>query len=111
MRLARAYYRAHFPGEPQQSEQWQASDGPARLAWKYLTKISPFKVSPRSVARGGRITISGRLLQHTSAWRGFGHQQILIIFRRPGSKLWYWIVKTKTSAMGTALSAGSEVVA
>lgn len=100
VRLARAYYRAHFPGEPQQSEQWQPSTGPVRLAWKYLTKISPFKVSPHSVAHGGRITISGRLLQHTSAWRGFGHQQILIIFRRPGSKLWYWIVKTKTSAGG-----------
>lgn len=100
VRLARAYYRAHFPGEPQQGEPWQPSTGPAQLAWKYLTKISPFKVSPRHVAQGGHITISGRLLQRTSGWQDFGHQQILIIFRRPGSKVWYVIAKTKTGAGG-----------
>ncbi|HET7016931.1 MAG TPA: hypothetical protein VFI65_23610 [Streptosporangiaceae bacterium] len=99
-RLARAYYRAHFPGEPQQGEPWQSSTGPAQLAWKYQTKFSPFTVSPRHVAKGGRITISGRLLQDTSGWRGFGHQQVLIIYRKPGQKTWYWIAKTRTSAAG-----------
>jgi hypothetical protein len=63
-----------------------AVDCPAQLAWKYKTKFSAFTISPRHVPKGGRITISGRLLQDTSGWRGFGHQQVLIIYRKPGRK-------------------------
>ncbi len=97
-RLARAYYRAYFPGDSVQL--WEPSASAARLAWKYLTMVSSFKVSPRRVAAGGHVAISGALLQQTSGWRAFAHQQILIIYRRPGQKTWFWIVRTTTSSDG-----------
>jgi hypothetical protein len=95
---ARAYYRAHFPGDA--GQHWQPSTGPAILAWKYLTKISSLKVAPTHVAPGGHLTVSGQLLADTSGWKPYGHQQVLIIYRKPGKKTWYYLARATTNHSG-----------
>ena len=98
VRSARAYYRVYSPGDA--AQQIQPSVSPSRLAWKYLTKIRSLKVSPRQVAVGGHIRISGQLLQDTKGWKAFGHQQILIVYRKPGRKTWFIVASTRTSSHG-----------
>jgi hypothetical protein len=95
-RLANAYYRADYPG----SVSFQPVVTKAVHAWKYVTEISPLHVSPLSVARGGKITVSGRLRQYIRSWRNFSRQQILIILKPRHSKIWYWIYKVTTNSKG-----------
>ena len=98
VKLARAYYRASFT--PQAGADLLSSVSPPVLAWKYQTKITSLKVSARKVARGGRLTISGQLLQDTRRWVGYGHQFLQIAYRKPGAKNSYWIVKVTTNSAG-----------
>jgi len=98
VKLARAYYRASFT--PQAGAELLSSVSPPVLAWKYQTKITSLKVSARKVAKGGKLTISGQLLQDTSRWVGYGHQRVQIVYRKPGAKNSYWIVKVTTNSAG-----------
>jgi hypothetical protein len=95
-RFADAYYRAEYLGN--------ASFLPVVTkvahAWKYFTEVASVNVSPRSVRHGGKITVSGHLLQYVRSWRDFGHQQILIILQPKGSKTWFWIYKVTTNSRG-----------
>ncbi len=83
--LAAAYYRAIAPA----SSQWQATVGRTVYLWKYLTKITSFAVTPRHVAKGGHIRVSGRLWTSNGhgKWRPYGHRRILVIFKYRGT--WY----------------------
>ena len=94
--LASAYYRAISPATPD----YQAATSKAVRQWKYLTRIISVHVSPGRVRRGGKITVSGRLQTYNRAWRNFAHQQVLIILKPRGSKVWYWIVKVRTNSAG-----------
>ena len=98
VKLARAYYRASFT--PQAGEYLLSSVSPPVLAWKYQTKIASLKVSARKVAKGGKLTISGQLQQDTKRWVGYGHQLVQIVYRKPGAKYSYWIVKVTTNSAG-----------
>ena len=98
VKLARAYYRASFT--PEAGENLLSSVSPPVLAWKYQTKIASLKVSARKVARGSKLTISGQLLQDTKRWAGYGHQLVQIVYRKPGAKNSYWIVKVTTNSAG-----------
>jgi hypothetical protein len=63
--LANAYYRAYAPAVPGQMS--AVSTNVIHLQ-RYPTQITGFAISPRSVSRGGKVTVSGRLLQLTSKW-------------------------------------------
>ena len=63
-RLANAYYRAYAPAVPGQVS---AVSNVIHLQ-RYPTQITGFAISPRRVSRGGKVTVSGRLLQLTSKW-------------------------------------------
>ncbi|HUB43065.1 MAG TPA: hypothetical protein VMA72_29785 [Streptosporangiaceae bacterium] len=95
-RLANAYYRGYFPA----SNSYQQAASHAVHQWKYLTRIVSVHVSPSSVGKGGKITVSGRLQQDTGRWHNFSGQRILIVLRPKGSKQWYWIRKVKTNSSG-----------
>jgi hypothetical protein len=97
VKLPSAYYRVVYKGGP--------DDQPAATttihASKYVTRVASVKVSPRRVHKGGKITVSGRLQVHVkSSWRNLGGQQVLIILKPKGSKVWFWIYKVKTSSSG-----------
>ena len=63
-RLANAYYRAYAPAVP---GQMSAVSNVIHLQ-RYSTKITGFTISPRRVKPGGKVTVSGRLLQLTRKW-------------------------------------------
>ena len=96
VRLASAYYRAYFPA----TVDYQAAASTAIQRWKYLTRIISLRVSPSAVRRHGKITVSGRLQTYNRKWRNLAGQQVLIVLKPKGSKLWYWIRKVRTSPSG-----------
>jgi hypothetical protein len=98
VKLASAYYRAYFGGQTDQD--YGSSTSSPVLAAKTLTEITGLRVSATRVAKGARITFTGKLLQYTSGWKAYGHQTILIVYRKPGSKTFYWIVKATTNSAG-----------
>jgi hypothetical protein len=94
--LARAYYRAYSAT----STDYASAASKAVLEWKYLTRIVSLKVSPGTVRKHGKITVSARLRQYNRTWRDFRKQRIPIVLKPRGSKVWYWIVKVTTSKTG-----------
>ncbi len=98
VKLARAYYRASFA--PQAGENLLGSVSGPVLAWKYLTQIASLKVPARRVAKGSNVTISGQLLQDTKRWGPYARQVVQIVYRKPGAKNSYSIVKVTTNSAG-----------
>jgi len=98
VKLARAYYRASFA--PKAGANLQGSVSPPVLAWKYLTKITSLKVSARRVAKGGKLTVSGHLLQDTKRWTPYARQLVQIVYRKRAAKNAFWIVKVTTNSAG-----------
>jgi hypothetical protein len=98
VKLAKAYYRASFT--PQAGANLLGSVSAPVLAWKYLTQVKSLKVSAKRVARSGKLTISGQLLQDSKRWVPYGHQQLEIVYRKPNGKLWYSTIKVTTSSTG-----------
>ncbi len=98
VKLARAYYRVSFT--PQPGADMLGSVSSPVLAWKYATEVKSLTVSARRVASGGKLTISGQLLQDTKRWVPYGHQQLQIIYRKPNGKLWYSSVNVTTNSAG-----------
>jgi hypothetical protein len=82
-----AYYRAYFPGDDVYASAVSAS---TPRVWIYPTRFTPFRASPRSVASGGKVTISGTLqYEQGSTWHGYGDQRITVIFSTNGRTRWY----------------------
>jgi hypothetical protein len=98
VKLARAYYRASF--RPQAGANLLSSVSAPVLAWKYLTQVKSLKVSPRRLARGSKLTISGQLRQDTKRWLPYARQLVEIVYHKPGAKNSYWIVKVRTNSAG-----------
>jgi hypothetical protein len=96
VKLANAWYREQVMAEPGQ----ESSVSKAFHLSKTVTRITGLKVSARSIAKGGSLTVSGTLQQYARGWKSFGSQVVLIILRPKGSKTWYWIKKPHTSANG-----------
>ena len=100
-RLNYAYYRATYAGGTDKAGTgYRGSVSGKVLAWKYGNRISSFTISKRTVAKRGKLTISGRLLYYSGTWRNHAGQQVLIILRPHGSGTWYWIAKSKTDSAG-----------
>jgi len=100
-RLNYAYYRATYPGGTDKAGTgYLGSVSGKVLAWKYGDRISSFAISKRTVAKGGKLTVSGQLRYYSGTWRNHAGQEVLIILRPHGSGTWYWIAKSKTDAAG-----------
>jgi hypothetical protein len=97
-RLARAYYRASFT--PETGAGWQPSVSSSALAWRYRTEIRSLTVSPRKLAKGRKLTVSGQLLRDRQRWVPYGKRAIEIIFRKPGTRKWSDAVKVTTNSKG-----------
>jgi hypothetical protein len=78
--LANAFYRAYAPAVPGQ----MSAVSQVIHLWKYPTKITGFKISPRSVSGAGRVTVSGRLLLLKSKWLADKGAKITIEYRYKG---------------------------
>jgi hypothetical protein len=102
-RLSGAYYRASYPGSA--AERPDTGDLPSVSAvvhaWEYVTRITHFAVSRRTVTRGGKLTTSGRLQYAAGGrWHDLPHKVVQIILLPRGSRIWYWIARVSTSATG-----------
>jgi hypothetical protein len=100
-RLNFAYYRATYAGGTDKAGTgFLGSVSGTVLAWKYGDQISSFATSLRTVAKGGKLTVSGQLRYYSGQWRNHPGQQVLIILRPHGSGTWYWIAKARTNSAG-----------
>ena len=100
-RLNYAYYRATYAGGTDKAGTGYLGSVSGRvLAWKYGDRISSFAISKRTVAKGGKLTVSGQLQYYSGTWRNHAGQEVLIILRPHDSGTWYWIAKSKTDSAG-----------
>ena len=100
-RLNYAYYRATYPGGTDKAGTgYLGSVSGKVLAWKYGDRISSFAISKRTVAKGGKLTVSGQLRYYSGTWRNHAGQEVLIILRPQGRGTWYWIAKSRTDSAG-----------
>jgi hypothetical protein len=105
-----AYYRASFTGAgiiPENAGNLGPSTGflpsasGTALAWKYEDRITGFTVSPHTVSKGGKLTVSGKLQYYLGGtWRDLPRRVVQIILLPAGSRGWYWIAKVTTNAKG-----------
>jgi hypothetical protein len=100
-RLNYAYYRAVYAGGADRAGTgYPPAVSGKVLAWKYEDRITSFSVSTRTVAKGGKLTVSGRLQYYFAKWRNYPGQQVPIILRPQGSKTWYYITVAQTNPAG-----------
>ncbi|MEU4696279.1 hypothetical protein [Nonomuraea dietziae] len=64
------------------------------------TKIVDFGAHPDVVAKGDRISVSGRLLAERDGWKGYGDQRVTITFREKGTDAYRHITTVGTSRSG-----------
>jgi hypothetical protein len=91
--LANAYYRAFAPAVPGQ----MSAVSQVIHLWKYPTKITGFTITPRTVGRNGKVTVSGRLWERKKKRTPDARQRIVIEFR----------YKNKTYVIGQRLTTDS----
>lgn len=82
--VASAYYRLSYPG----SKDYLPAASTAIHEAKILTKITNFRISPRSVARNGYVTVSGRLWKDVKGWHPLARQRVWILFHYKST--WYY---------------------
>jgi hypothetical protein len=81
--VANARYRLSFAA----NQGLQAAATKAVHLWRYPTRITSFKITPRRVAANGVVTISGRLWHDTTSWHPYARHKVAILFRAQGK--WY----------------------
>jgi hypothetical protein len=110
---ANAFYRASYAATA--ARQAATGDLPSAggvvHAWKYVTRITGFTVSERTVASGGKLTATGRLQYESDGkWRNVARQTVQIILLPKGSKTWYWIARVMTNPWGKFTSTVTDPV-
>lgn len=95
-KLANAYYRADFPG----SYSFQPTVSSVIHAWRYQTRITDYKVSPRAISTGDKLRISGRLWVRGRIWKPYGKRKVEIIYNEKGTSYWGQLPAVKTSYGG-----------
>ena len=111
-KLANAYYRADFPG----NYSFQHTVTSVVHSWRYQTRITGYKVSPRSVSTRGKVKISGRLWWHGKSWKPYGKRKVDIVYNEKGTHYWAHLGNPiKTSSGGyfseTAVAGSGKFVA
>jgi hypothetical protein len=106
-RLINAYYRVVIPA----SNVIEAFRSPVVHSFLFRSKVTKFNIRPRTVYRGGHITLTGRLKrQHGKSWRAYAHKRIVILARMKSRKVWSVVTSRRTNATGRfslRLTAGS----
>src|SRR5260370_27095280 len=74
-------------------------------SWRYSTKITDYKVSPRAVSTRGTVKISGRLWWHGTSWKPYGHRKVDIIYNEKGTSYWAHLGPAVTTSAGGYFSA------
>jgi hypothetical protein len=95
-RLPNAYYRANFAA----TDSFQAAVSRVIHAWRIQTRIVYFNVSPRAVANGTPVTITGRLEVHGKSWTGWGGQQVEFSYNQKGTSFWGSLDTSRTNSRG-----------
>ncbi|TQM74798.1 hypothetical protein FHX40_1482 [Thermopolyspora flexuosa] len=95
------WYRAEYDGSktthPAKSEADRVTVKPRELA----TRISDFDVAPRSVAAGGKVTVTGRLQAADGrGWDGVRGRRVDIFFQEKGSGEWVRVGSDRTDRFG-----------
>jgi hypothetical protein len=105
--LSNAYYRAVYAGSAVSADMlgtgtgYLSSVSATVRSWLYTDRITDFKVTPHSVRKGGKLTVSGKLQYHPgSKWLNLSGRTVLIILRPAGSTIWYYITKVRTNSKG-----------
>ena len=81
------YYRASFAGDATYAAATSARTG---RVWIYPTRFQPFRVSPASLAPGGKVKVKGALQYYNGKWRNCADQRATILFaRRRNASTWY----------------------
>jgi hypothetical protein len=93
--VANGYYRLSFAG----NSGLESASGSAHHRWRYQTKITSFKITPRTVAAQGTVTVSGRLWRHTKSWHPDTGRKVVVLFRYQGQ--WFFYThEPKTNSRG-----------
>ncbi len=106
-KLANAYYRADFPG----NYSFQPTVSSVIHAWRYQTRITNYKVSPRAISTGGKVRISGRLWVRGKTWRPYAKRKVDIIYNEKGTSYWAHLgnpVKTSANGYFSQIGVGSS---
>ncbi len=113
-KLADAYYRADFPG----NYGFQHTASSVIHAWRYQTRITDYKVSPRAISTGGKVRITGRLWwrSKSKSWQPYGGRKVDIVYNEKGTHYWSQLGKPVTSSSRgyfseTAVGGGGKFVA
>jgi hypothetical protein len=91
-----AYYRVVVIADATYAGSTSASTG---RVWIYQTRFDPFDVTPRSVAAGKKIKVSGTLQYLGSKWRSLADQPVYIIFSY-NRKNWFLVQAVRTNSKG-----------
>jgi hypothetical protein len=97
IKLPNAYYRVDFPAS--YSFEGIAS-APVHL-WRYETKITDYKISPRVVKTGQTVKITGQLwVQAAKGWQPFAKQTVYLLSNDKGTSFWQPLGKFTTNVHG-----------
>jgi hypothetical protein len=99
-RLNYAYYRAWYAGANVAGTGYLAAASGRVLAWKYDDRITGFSVSPRTVAKGGKLTVKGQLQYYSGNWRDYAGQTVYIILLGAHCPHWCYIAAPSTDSNG-----------
>ncbi|MGO8960296.1 MAG: beta strand repeat-containing protein [Streptosporangiaceae bacterium] len=111
-KLANAYYRADFPG----NYSFQPTESSVIHSWRYQTRITGYKVSPRAISTGDKVKITGRLWWHGKSWQPYGGRKVNIIYNEKGTHYWSQLGKPVETSVGgyfseTAVGGSGKFVA
>jgi hypothetical protein len=95
-RLANSYYRAEFPA----SDSFQSAVSQVIHSSLGETRITSFRVRPRTVTSGGKVTISGRLWQLGRGWKPYGDRRVEYVYNVKGTSFWGKLGTSRTSRGG-----------
>jgi hypothetical protein len=96
VKLPNAYYRAVLPG----SYSFETTASKVVHLWKYPTKVTNYKISPRAIKTKQVATISGQLWVKTKGWRPFAKQKVEIIYNDKGTSFWAVLTTVTTNSRG-----------
>jgi hypothetical protein len=101
-KLNYAYYRAWYPGTTVAGTGYLAAASGGVLEWKYEDRIINFSVSPKTVHKGGLLTVEGQLQYYYSGkWVDYANQPVYIILVAPGNcASWCYYVVPPTHSDG-----------
>jgi hypothetical protein len=95
-----AYYRAVSTAD----DIYTSATSSRVKAGLIATRFTAFKASPKTVAAGKKVKISGTLQYHTNKWHGYARQRVLLIFAKHENAKRYFAFKWLTTGKNGTFS-------